>query len=70
MRKEIKEKIIWKHESVRDILRDIIACVIIAYVATLSFLLVDSKIKYTNTMTDYVSSEIHQIHTAAPMVLD
>ena len=67
MKKEIKEKIIWNHESVREVIRDIIACVIIAYVATLSFLLVDSKIKYTNAMTDHVSS---QIHAAAPMSLN
>lgn len=70
MKKETKEKVIWKKQSTREIIRDIIACVIVAYVATLAFLLVDSKIKYTNAMTDHVSSQIHEMHSVAPIVVD
>lgn len=70
MKKELKEKIVWKHESTRDIIRDVVACIIIAYVATLAFLLVDSRVKFVDAQTDYISSQIHVQHAAAPMVMD
>lgn len=66
MKKELKEKIIWKHESKKEVLRDVIACVIIAYVATLAFLLVDSKVRFIDAQTDYISSQIQVMHSAAP----
>lgn len=69
MKKELKEKIVGKHESTRDIIRDIVACVIIVYVATLAFLLVDSRVKYVNAMTDHISSQI-QVQHASAQVLD
>lgn len=68
MKKELKEKIIWKHESKRDIIRDVIACVIIAYVATLAFLLVDSRVKYVDAQTDFISSQIQVQHAAAQLM--
>ena len=68
MKKELKEKIIGKHESTRDIIRDVIACVIIAYVATLAFLLVDSRVKYVDAQTDFISSQIHVQHAAAQLM--
>lgn len=68
MKKELKEKIIWKHETRKELIRDVIACVIIAYVATLAFLLVDSRVKFIDAQTDYISSQIHTIHAAAPLM--
>ena len=70
MKKELKEKFIWTHETRKDLFKDIIACVIVAYVAFLAFLLVDSRIKYVNTQTDYISSQIHVNHAAAPMIVE
>lgn len=67
MKKEIKEKIIWKHETRKELIRDVIACVIIAYVATLAFLLVDSRVKLIDAQTDFISSQIHVMHSAAPI---
>lgn len=68
MKKELKEKFIWKHETRKDLFKDIISCVIIAYVAFLAFLLVDSRIKYVNAQTDYVSSQIHAAQQTAHMM--
>ena len=68
MKKELKEKIIWKHETRKELIRDVIACVIIAYVATLAFLLVDSRVKFIDAQTDYISSQINVIHSAAPVM--
>lgn len=68
MRKELKEKLIWTHETKKELFRDIIACVIIAYVATLAFLLVDSRVKFIDAQTDYISSQIHVMHSAAPLM--
>lgn len=68
MKKEVKKKIIGHHETRRELFRDIIACVIIAYVAVLAFLLVDARIKYTNAMTDHISSQINVTHAAATVM--
>ena len=68
MKKELKKKIIGCHESRRELFRDILACGIIVYVAILSFLLVDSRIKYTNAMTDHISSQINVNHAAAAVI--
>lgn len=68
MKKELKAKLIWSHETKRELLRDVIACVIIAYVATLAFFLVDSRIKFVDAQTEFISSQIHIMHSAAPVV--
>lgn len=65
MPKELKKKIIGHHESRRELFMDIIACVIIVYVAVLAFLFVDAKIRYTNAMTEHISSQIQMNHAAA-----
>ena len=68
MKKTVKEHLVGKHETRQDIFKDVIACVIVAYVATLAFLLVDSRVKLVNAQTDYISSQIQTIHAAADLV--
>ena len=68
MKKEVKAKIIWHHETRQDLFKDIIACIILVYVAILAFLLVDSRIKYVNAMTDHISSQIQVQHAAAQVL--
>ena len=68
MKKTVKEHLVGKHETRQDIFKDVIACVIVAYVATLAFLLVDSRVKLVNAQTDYISSQIQTVHAAADLV--
>lgn len=68
MKKELKKKIIGHHETKKDLFKDIVACIIIAYVAVLAFLLVDSRIRYVNAQTDYISNQIHSMHAAASVM--
>lgn len=68
MKKELKEKIIWKHETRKELIRDITGCIIICYVATLAFLLIDSRLQYINAETEYVDSQIPVMHSVAPLM--
>ena len=68
MKKEVKERIIWKHETTKDLIRDVVACVIVAYVATLAFLLVDSRIKLVDAQTEFISSQIQSATQTAHMM--
>lgn len=57
MKKEAKEKNVdcCRRES---IVRDVIAYLVVAYVAVLAFLLVDAKVKLANAQTELISNNI------------
>lgn len=57
MRKEVKEKLVGKQER-GQFLKDIVAYVVVVYVATLGFLLVDANVKLTNAQTELISNGI------------
>jgi len=70
MKKTVKEHLVGKHETRQDIVKDVIACAIVVYVATLAFLLVDSRVKLVNAQTDYISSQIQVTSHAAAELVD
>jgi hypothetical protein len=57
MRKEVKEKLVGKQEK-GQFLKDLVAYVVVVYVATLGFLLVDANVKLTNAQADLISNNI------------
>lgn len=57
MRKEVKEKLVGKQDR-GQFLKDIVAYVVVVYVATLGFLLVDANVKLTNAQTELISNGI------------
>ena len=57
MRKEVKEKLVGKQEK-GDFLKSLIAYVVVVYVATLGFLLVDANVKLANAQADLISNNI------------
>ena len=57
MAKELKEKLVGKQEK-GQFLKDIVAYVVVVYVATLGFLLVDANVKLTNAQTELISNGI------------
>lgn len=69
-KKTVKEHLVGKHETRQDLVKDVIACAIVVYVATLAFLLVDSRVKLVNAQTDYISSQIQVTanHASAELV--
>jgi len=62
MKKETKEKLIYKKEadrtSTEKLLRDIVFYVLVLYVATLAFFLVNSQIKLANAQTDLINASL------------
>ena len=68
MKKELKKKLIWHHETRQDLFKDIIACLIVVYVGFLAYMLVDARINYVNALTDHVSSQIQVMHSSAQLV--
>ena len=62
MKKETKQKIIYKKESERTpsekLFRDIIFYLLVIYVATLAFFWVNSQIKYANAQTDMINANM------------
>jgi hypothetical protein len=62
MKKETKQKLIYKKESERTpsekLLRDIICYLLVIYVATLSFFWVNSQIKLADAQTDLVNATL------------
>jgi len=59
MKKETKEKLIYKKESERTptekLIRDIACYVLVAYVSTLAFFWVNSQVKLANAQAELVS---------------
>lgn len=70
MKKETKEKLIYKKESERTptekLIRDIACYVLVAYVATLAFFWVNSQVKLTNAQAELVTASLmSQQHMSA-----
>ena len=57
MRKEVKEKLVGKQDK-GQFVKDLIAYVVVVYVATLGFLLVDANVKLSNAQADLISNNI------------
>ena len=57
MKKEAKEKTVECNRK-ESIVRDIVAYVVVAYVAVLAFLVVDAKVKLANAQTELISNNI------------
>ena len=62
MRKETKQKLIYKKESERTpsekLLRDIICYLLVIYVSTLAFFWVNSQIKLADAQTELVNASL------------
>ena len=62
MKKETKQKLIYKKESERTpsekLLRDIICYLLVIYVSTLAFFWVNSQIKLADAQTELVNSSL------------
>lgn len=62
MKKETKQRLIYKKESERTpsekLFRDIIFYLLVIYVATLAFFWVNSQIKLSNAQTDLINSSL------------
>lgn len=70
MKKETKEKLIYKKESERTptekLIRDIACYVLVAYVSTLAFFWVNSQVKLTNAQAELVTASLmSQQHMSA-----
>lgn len=57
MKKEAKEKNVDCSRK-ESIVRDVIAYVVVVYVAVLAFLVVDAKVKLANAQTELISNNI------------
>lgn len=62
MKKETKQKLIYKKESERTqtekLLRDVICYLVVIYVSTLAFFWVNSQIKLANAQTDLANASL------------
>ena len=57
MKKEAKEQNVSCSRK-ESIVRDVIAYIVVAYVAVLAFLVVDAKVKLANAQTELISNNI------------
>ena len=57
MRKEVKEKLVGKQEK-GEFLKSLVPYVVVVYVATLGYLLVDANVKLANAQADLISNNI------------
>lgn len=62
MKKETKQKLIYKKESERTpsekLFRDIICYLLVIYVSTLAFFFVNSQIKLADAQTDLINANL------------